>query len=305
MKRFSILVLLVLLLLPLTLTSSAAEDPLKLHNVEAKEGEVIYVAVELTQSTVGNTVGIEYFYDEALLDAIPAACHWEKQGVLQHFNADDAGVWTVRDPIELQGTVCILAFRVIADGYFPESEISCRLVVKNTDQEVGVYEATGKLRYRCDHEYVGQWENVGDMGHSKTCMHCTAVLLESHQWIQGSTTNTENPEIQETEFTCVICKAKRYVQSQTGVLPTDPIDTSDPGHTHPSDPSMDEYWPEIPTATTGEINGRPSWLQNSSDGHDHNHDNTSGMIALAVVLVLIAALMGCLAVLLRRRKKKK
>ncbi len=239
---------------------------LKVQDVQVKAGETVYVAVELTQSTVANSLGILYSYDESLLEPIPQVCRWEKQGLLQDFNNENAGVWAVADSMELKGTVCVLAFRVIADGYFADSTITCKLTVKTLDADVGTYEATGKVSYRCQHQYSGIWEDAGSLGHSQTCKDCGARKLQSHSWVKGTTTPDEkNPELEKIQYTCSVCSAESYVIAQKGEtapMPTVPVL---PG------PTVEPGTSIVPPATSPNQNpNRPEPTAPTSDGPDQN-----------------------------------
>ena len=68
----------------LTVTALASGDNLHLRSSDLKEGALVYITVELKQSTVGNGIGVSYTYDEDYLKPVPASCSWVRSGLMQN-----------------------------------------------------------------------------------------------------------------------------------------------------------------------------------------------------------------------------
>lgn len=303
MKKWITLVLLAALLTAQSLTGNAAQDRLSIKNIEVQPGETVYLKLELTQTTVGNAVGVEYVYDETLLKPLKSSSTWANTGVLQDFDIENGrGAWADTVPSDLKGLVCTLAFEVIAEGHF-ETKVACQLIVKNGSADVGTFMAQATVATYCDHEY-GAWEDIGALGHTHTCKHCLRKQTQSHQWDNGKTVQLEGkPGMAMTTFTCQSCGATKQIEHEANQKPTAPVETlppetephypwptypdptgpHDPDHTHgtspdgftfPTFPGFNDD-PSIPTFpdythNTAPTHGNSStWPTLGDHGHDH------------------------------------
>ena len=205
MKRIMLLILSILLISALSLTCFATEDALTITDITAQPGETVYLTLMLNESVVGNTIGISYSFDAALLQVAPGSCSWAKEGVLQDFSKKGSGVWAGADATDLQGPVCVLAFSVAEDAVFTQTEVSCKLLVKNDSDEIGTYTAVATVKQGCEHNY-SSWADNGEIGHVRRCKLWQAPQTASHDWDSGKLSEKPgNPDIKIKTFTCVVC----------------------------------------------------------------------------------------------------
>lgn len=267
MKRLTVMILTLALLAGLTLSGSAAQEPLTMSNATASQGQTVYLTVKLNESVVGDTVSISYQYDTELLRAVRKSCSWAREGILQDFNYTKAGVWASLTAEDLKGDLCTLAFVLRSDVSFVSTQVSCTVMVRNGATDVGTYEATGTITYSCEHQF-GSWESVdGNLIHTHTCSACGARESQSHSWDDGETSvDPTNPHLENTTYTCTVCGAVRVTQNTLIPEVTEPVQTI-PGPTEPTMPSaptdptekpVSPTEPESPTAPTQERD-EPIW----------------------------------------------
>lgn len=256
MRKLLKWILVPVLVLALAGTASAEGNVLKIRDVTAQKEETVYVTVELTESVVGDSVGISYTYDEKSLTLVAESCSWVRKGVLQDFDAKNhIGVWTVSQSEDLKGGVCVLAFAVNKRANFTKTEVTCTATVKDSGQTVGVYTAAGKVIMDCTHTY-GQWTDGGDMGHTRTCSLCQGAQTQSHQWNEGIVTNDPSSGANVITYTCQICGGTKTIEtSQQATVPT---------------------LPEYNEPTISQTEPDNAGQNNSGDGHDHTSDNENG-----------------------------
>lgn len=330
MRKWITLLLLTAMLSMFVLTGNAAEKDLRVATVEVKPGQTAYLKLELTQSTVGDAVGVAFEYDDTLLKPLESSCTWAKEGLLQDFDTDNGkGVWAVAVASDQKGLVCTLAFEVIAEGHF-ETKVSCTVIVKNGSSKVGTFTTDATVLSYCDHAY-GAWEDIGFLGHTHTCEYCGRHQTQSHKWDNGKTAQMEDkPDMAVTTFTCQDCGAVNKVEHEYNQKPTAPTEPetypTEPDHTHSTEPNYGEdfTFPTFPnTLTTDPTHSDHGTFPTSptlgghdhehattpvQDGHDHDHghgatgkktENENALILLATVAVL-----GGLAWFFLRKKRK-
>ena len=327
LRRVSLALIVVLLL---TVTAFAQQNNLKVSNAVAEQGKMIYLTLELTQSTKGNIVSVEYDYDDRLLTFRRDSSSWVKSSMLSDFDsAHNTGVWSVKDETDLKGGVCVLAFQVNDKASFTRTEVSCRVRVKNGSTLVGEYTATGVVTMDCNHSY-GSWKDAGNLGHTQTCTICDGQKTQSHVWDQGKETQTTDPGKVEKLYTCTVCGGTKTVteNKEQSVVPTFPKTEEDEAEQAPTQsskpsglltPSIPQGDPTEPTknpsATTPSETQKPSGNVATQPGntvpehdHDHDHENTANQnendptITGAVIAVVVVA-MAVAAVLYVKKKR--
>lgn len=247
MKKITVFLTLLAIIAGMALTAFAAEPKLQISDASAKPGDTVYLTVSLTEAVTGDTMGITYTYDRTVLEVVSSACTWEQKGVLQDFGSyDDSGVWTSGKSQEISGDICVLTFRVKSDVNFTGTDVACTLLVKNGSEKVGEFTATARISATCEHVY-GDWQDAGEVGHSRGCELCGGTQTASHDWDEGTRTpDPENSGLDILTRTCGVCGAVRTSQvpgEQEGQIPTVPEGT-DPPVTEPPKNYMTE--PTVP-----------------------------------------------------------
>lgn len=274
MKKSLALLWILALVSSLLLGAAAAETGMSISDATGQPGDTVYLAVKVNTPVAGNSIGISYAYDGAVLEAVPEACSWSIKGVLQDFDKNDQGVWATEKATELSGTVCVLAFRIREGIRFTETTVSCTLSIQNSGKEVAGYTAETTVSYACSHEF-GDWTDSGSIGHSRECALCQRTQTQSHVWDNG--TIKENPDSLQTDwkvFACTVCGGTKYIEipKSSEELPEtteqpQPSETMPPLHTAPSDPEPEtETRPQYTRPTT------PGWTEDPSQDPD---DGTS------------------------------
>ena len=210
MRKWITIAVLAALLSALVLTANGTQSRLHAQDVQVKPGETVYVKLELTQSTVGDSVGVAYTYDKSVLKPLESSCTWARKGMLQDFDAKKgAGVWADVVAADMKGLVCTLAFEVISKEAHFDTSVSCTLIVKNGAKTVGTYTAEAEVSTYCDHRY-GAWRDNGLLGHIRTCGTCNRSDSQTHKWDNGTTAPIPNrPGMDVTTFTCKDCGATK------------------------------------------------------------------------------------------------
>ena len=250
MRKRIVIILALVMLSNFALTAIGAEDMRKVADVTASAGDTVLLTVTLNGSAVGDTMGVSYSYDGALLEAVPEKCQWEKDSLLEDFSlAGNSGVWTSSNSADLKGDICVLAFRVKDGASFTSTQVSCEVVIKNGSKEVGTYEAVGVITMRCDHSY-GPWEEKGISSHSRVCTLCGGQETASHKWDNGSVEEDPmDPSMNNKTYTCTVCGATKMerVPADGSVESTQPphedLSTTEPIATMPEQ-TEPEFVPE-------------------------------------------------------------
>ena len=321
MRKVLFALLAAVLIVCFGVTALATENGLELSAEEAAPGGTAYVTVSLTEAVQGDSMGITFTYDKAVLAPVADASFWELEGVLQDFNSNADGVWTVEKTTELKEQICVVAFRVLENVEVTETELACKLVIKNGSQEVGVYEATAKLTIACDHVF-GYWHSNGEIGHYHSCIHCGMKETSSHNWSEGTPGVGKNEG--KTCFVCQTCKAMRVVEPQSGkqdVVPSETEPAEDGrGHEHEyeapyrdfNDPTSghdhdhNNYVYDEHGNVIYDEHGHPVTVPAEDGEHDHDHVSSGGENGWVILLcvVLPVAAFAVAGVLFLKKKKK-
>lgn len=284
MKKIICLVCILALMCAMTVTAFATEGGMRVRSSELKEGELVYITVELTQSVEGNGIGLSYTYDENYLKPVISSCSWVRSSMMQNFDpANATGVWADTQKTDLKGGVCVLAFELLKGLNFNNTSVECSLRVKNGSKLVGEYTADTKLIAACDHSY-GTWSDLGLLGHGKTCTKCGAQQTESHAWDEGVTSLDGSGNSVFTK-TCQVCKAKNV--TQTGSKPdattpsTEPVETETVPGPQTVKPETDKETVSPDRIPPTQPDSQKPQTQKPDTGSqeivpEHNHDHTTG-----------------------------
>ena len=157
---------------------------------------------------------------------------------MKDFGLKDRGVWTSQSAAALEGTICVLAFRIKADADFTKTKVSCTLIVKNGTEQTGQYKAEATVKIVCDHSFA-DWEAEGNGLHTRKCENCGQSQTEPHQWDEGVIhVNPESSQQKVRIFTCSVCGATRQedVEDTDPTLPTNPVAPTEPERPKPTEP---------------------------------------------------------------------
>ena len=294
MKKVIGLLVVLMLLFSMALTCFAIEEPLSVNDAKAAPGDVVYLTLVLHEKTVGNAMGVSTVYDSKILEPVPASSSWKDSALLKDFNEQGAGVWAVESPKDLQGTVCVLAFRVKENAVFTSTTVECTLIVKKNGQDAGEFTAEAVISQDCNHSYSA-WKDVGLLGHSRSCSNCNAAQTESHSWNEGVV--SPKPGDSKTNlmtYTCQVCGATNVkefaasgeqpaaptVPEETrpgSNLPTAPFEPPTPPTRPPQEDSDQERAPTVPIPTYPANNGgNPGSSGNQTGSNPGSSDNQSG-----------------------------
>lgn len=278
MRKFIVKLMILVLCLSMTVGVYAAEEILVIPDISVQQGQTVYVAVTLTESVVGDSMGVIYSYDKEVLEALPDSSTWGKQGMLQDFSQSDSGVWAIAQAQDLKGTVCVLAFRVKKDVTLTETTVTCTVTVKSDAEVVSTYTATGRVYALCDHQY-SQWKNGGDLSHSQICEHCGQEQTQTHIWNDGviSEHPTDNQK-QLLVYTCTVCGATRQqeIANQGSQKPTEPPRSTEPPAETPTEPELTTFPPEEPETATRPPQQYPENNESQRPTEGQNPNTQSG-----------------------------
>lgn len=343
MKKWILLTLAIFLLMSQTLTCMAADEPLTVSNVQAEQGQYVYLTVELNKAVTADSIGLTYEYDSKHLKAEPSLCTWGKSGVLSDFDENNNGVWAGNSSEKLEGTVCVLAFKVKENTNLVKTSVSCNVILRNGAQEVGRFAAEGVVSTPCEHSY-GPWKSTGSMEHRQVCEKCQDPRTEAHKWDAGVTSDAEDRQgMSDLTYTCTVCAQTKVIQvpaessqedekpgsseenknpQQGGtILDNDYPDSSQdtPDHNHSTDNQNGTGNPS--DSQNGDSHSQqkdpddPFYVYDPSD-HDHNHDEiqvdytgnqtqkSGPETVLKLVLLLAIPATAILAAVLYLKKKR-
>lgn len=278
MRKWIILALAVLLLVSQALPCMAAEAELSVSSAQATPGEYVYLTVSLNKSLVADSIGMTYQYDKSQLQVDTALCRWSRPSILSDFDQDNNGVWAGVSSEDIQGSICVLAFKVRDKASFTRSEVTVTVAIKNGSKAVGTYTATGVVKQPCEHTY-GPWQTAGALGHSRICEICKDTYTESHKWDAGVVTPIPgNSQWEKVTYTCQVCQdtQEREVPADSTEenMPTVPTGQGNQSH-QPSTPGSNLG----PTDDFGDNQNRPNTPGSNQQGNqsagvtdpNHNH----------------------------------
>ena len=239
MRKLIIALMMLALCVNLASGALAAEAKLDIPDVAVQPGHTVYVALVLTDSVVGDSMGVTYSYDKEILQALPNSSTWGSAGMLANFSREDSGVWAVDGAKDLKGTVCVLAFQVKSGVTLTETTVSGTVTVKNDAESVGTFSATGRLYAICDHSY-GQWQSEGNQLHAHVCTKCGEKRSQSHSWDEGVITDHPTDEKKDLQtFTCTVCGATKETEIPDRNQSTSPIEPTERPTEGPTAPELE------------------------------------------------------------------
>ena len=274
MKKGIILIISAMLVFMMAMPAAAQEKSLSVEGTTTQSGHTIFLKVSVTDSVVGDTMGITYSYDASVLEIIPESCSWEKAGVLQDFsNVNAAGVWTANQATDLRGPICVLAFRVLPDTKPMNSTVSCTLLVKKGADDVGTFTAEATVEIICQHQY-GQWVTGGSMIHKRTCVICGDNQSQSHSWNNGERQERENATMDLMVYSCSICGGTKQheVAKMTGTTEETETRPQEPENTTNTGPNQQGgvFFPNQSGSTNQTENQYPNQPGNNSSQSSSN-----------------------------------
>ena len=273
-KLFSFLFA-VFLTMCLAVPGFAVEADLVLSDAEAKPGDTVYLTLSLQTQLAGDAMGLSFSYDEKVLEPLPAqSWSWSVKSAIKNFDIKkNRAVWGSNETTQLEGDICVMAFRMLEKAKLTRTKVTCELIVKNQGTEVGTYTAQCVVGQPCEHEY-SPWDGQDILFHSATCKICGLERTQSHDWDDGTQTTVDGKNVMR--FSCHICHRSRDVElTGEGEKETVPTKPTTPQNT-PTVPNVDfepnheheeDIWNTIPAS------------DNVHEDHDHvNSDEDSQTI---------------------------
>lgn len=284
MKKVLTLMLALAMIAMLVVPAFAAEEDISISDMNVKPGDTAYLRITLKKSLVGDSIGITYSYDTAVLKAVPKSCTWEKKGAIQDFNNKKAGAWAASSAMDLKGDLCVLAFQVPENASFTETQVTCTVIIKKGTETVGEYTVTGTISMTCEHKF-GEWADEGSVGHAQICELCGKKTTASHAWDEG--TIVHNPEDEHTDlkvYTCTVCGAQKQENVPAEKEDHSPVPTERPteAQTEPTAPPVTMPIPETRPTEPLETFPNPNHPQETEPQYDpepeveHDHNNQQG-----------------------------
>lgn len=284
MKKILLFLTVCVLLCNLWVVSYAAEEQMKVNDLTAAPGELLYLTISLENAAQADTVGVQLNYDPTLLEMVESECTWTHSGEIQDFSKQrQAGVWTKNKPEDLNGVLCTIALRVIAPTPTISTTMDCTVILKVRSDEVGRFQSEVSVSVTCEHQF-GEWTNMDQSDHGRVCSVCQEQNLQPHQWGNGILgVDPDQPGVSVTFYTCQICNAEKKEGAE-------PAPTTKP--TQPTQPT------QAPAPSQGEKPTEPVTTPQVTDQPKVN--NTGLLVAIVMVVVLAAA---ATAVVLWKKKK--
>ncbi len=207
MKKILTLLIAMIMIFSIPTTAHAATAKITVSGATAKRGQMVYLDVTLSDCKKANTLGISMEYDSSVLKKVASDCSWENKGTIEDFSVSkDNGVWGIKKAKDINGKICTLAFRIKANAAIEDTEVTCKVVVKNDSKTIGTYTAKATVSVTCEHSY-GEWEQKDDTVHKKVCKYCEYEKTVEHNWVKSS----ENEEL--TVYTCEQCGMSKEAKS--------------------------------------------------------------------------------------------
>lgn len=206
MKKLLFLTLSFVLALSISVTCLAAENTLSLSGAKGGAGQTLYLSLELNETVTANAIGISCQFDTTILEAVPELSTWERKGILSAFEQDNQGVWAAEKPEQLQGKLCVLAFRIKDSVAFDSTEILCAIVIKEGATEKVNSTVKSLITGECTHSY-GSWESNGLNTHVRICSLCGGRNTQTHNWDSGVEETQADGKVLLIK-TCNVCNAK-------------------------------------------------------------------------------------------------
>ncbi len=210
MKKILSIILALILCMNISAAVFASQNDAALSSTTAKEGDIVYLSVTLNKPVKGSSVAVVYSYNDEHLEALPEQCSWEIQGILSDFDNDGAGVWMSSKPGEIDGVLCLLAFRVREGKQFSETEVVCELMIQNDGEMVVSKEMSATVTIACDHVYEENWTSAGEISHERACALCGKKQTQTHAWDDGII--KVDKEKQYKMYTCQVCAYQKTIE---------------------------------------------------------------------------------------------
>ncbi len=304
MRKALLFVLALSLLISMQIPTFATGMELSLSDKTADQGQMVYVTVVLTEPVVGKSVAITFTYDEAVLVSEPEKSSWSKEGLIQDFGMlKDAGVWTVPESRNLQGEICVLAFRVLPEVAFANTKINFQLIIKDSSETVAEFTEAVILQSSCEHDF-GEWEDHGEIGHTQRCKLCGASSTQSHTWDKGTVIENEtSSSFVIRKFTCTSC----------GAIKTTQIDVARPNDGNTDNHPPQENTPDSTLRPTVDDHDHPG-SQPTTDSHGHTHNESqpnkeqepepeSVVLGVVMIGISLAIMSGAILYFVLKNKK--
>lgn len=284
MKRLFLAVLAVTLMWSLSANCIAADNTVTLTDTKGGPGQTVYLTLELQESVKAAAIGVHCQYDSSLLEALPELCTWEIKSTLSAFEKDNKGVWAVENAEDIQGKLCVLAFRIRDNVAFDQTEVTCTVVIKDGAEEKVRTTVSGMIFCQCTHNY-GSWESNDNSSHIRICSLCGGKNTQTHNWDNGVKEIQPDGRVLLIK-TCTVCKARTATELDSSEQDKSDIGDTNDGHDHGS---------QFGTQTGHNYDG-------DTAGDEHSHGDTEKNPMTVWIVLLVTALLIAVAIWFVKKK---
>ena len=210
MKKIFTLLLTVIMCLSASITVFAAGSALTATGDKAERNDYVYVTLALEDCKDANTLAITYEYDTDVLQKIANRCKWSMEGDFADFVINkNEGVWYNSKANGVDGEICQLGFRIMADAPIGKTIVKCTVTAKDEAKVIGTYTVEAEVEVTCAH--VAAEDAVGTKvdaeKHKYVCELCGTDVVENHIWDKGVVTKAPTTtEVGVKTYTCTFCK---------------------------------------------------------------------------------------------------
>ena len=212
MKKITILLTSLLLLLSLTLSVSAAGSAkmsLKSNKSELSRGDKFTITVSLKNDQPVSNGGIVLSYDSAAFQLLGGDCKVKGATLGEVTSGHNGGVFLMAEDTVVSGTVFTISMQVKADAPFGEFSVSGNPSLQSKEGGSISCSLSGtKVTVICPHDFSTGTE-IDEDEHEAVCSICGEKKEEDHVWDKG--TVTKKPTCQsygKKDVTCTVCGAQ-------------------------------------------------------------------------------------------------
>ena len=206
MKKFTLTILCAILVMALISIPVFAADggSAAVSSVAGNPGDTVELVVSLKGFDAADTIGVTVKTDEGLtLDY--SKSEWQLEGGMADINAKNQAAWCAEvDAVNVNVDVLKLVFTVPALGENETEkafEVTCTVIVKNGDEELGTVTATGEVTAQATISGVSLDQNTLSLDiNGGTTGKLTATILPDGLTgkISWTSSNTEVVEVDES-----------------------------------------------------------------------------------------------------------
>ena len=180
----------------------------------AKAGDEITFTVNMSGAPACSSMGLEFTYDKDTFEYVSYA--WQmKSTALENYDEEyDFASWAANKDLDGNGDIFTLVLKVKDTAKVGDATVTLKPTVKDDsdtamDPGFDVNTVNTVINVPCNHQY-GEWTNVDENNHSRTCSVCGNVETAAHTWNDGEVTKAATcTEEGVMTYTCTACGATK------------------------------------------------------------------------------------------------